>query len=174
MQHSSAAKKAAKKRHAFIMRRSVNTLAHSRSLNSWPDFPWIEKRDVPAERSCSRRCTHKQVSELESGRERRPVFLITYISHNARYVKYRGVKKASFLRFGFFGSLWTFRWPRRCFIGFFAVLSSFDAFHLRFAGVILFPNHFLFLCSDRFIFLCMTIRSCYSNSLAGFRPMIPW
>lgn len=36
-------------------------------------------------------------------------FLIVYISYNARYVKYRGVKKASFLRFGFFGSLWTFR-----------------------------------------------------------------
>ena len=34
-------------------------------------------------------------------------FLITYISHNARYVKYRGVEQASFLRFGFFGSLWT-------------------------------------------------------------------
>ena len=44
--------------------------------------------------------------------------LITDISYNARYVKYRGVKKASFLRFGFFGSLWTFRWPRFCFIGF--------------------------------------------------------
>ena len=76
------------------------------------------KRDVPAERSCSRRCTHKRVSELESGRERRSAFLITYISYNARYVKYRGVKKASFLRFGFFGSLWTFRWLQCCFIGF--------------------------------------------------------
>ena len=118
MQHGSAAKKAVKKRHEFIMKQSVNTLAHSRSLNSWPDFPWIEKRDVPAERFCSRRCTHKQVSELESGRERRPDFLIAYISYNVRYVKCRGVKKASFLRFGFFGSLWTFRWPQCCFIGF--------------------------------------------------------
>lgn len=45
-------------------------------------------------------------------------FLIAYISYNARYVKYRGVKKASFLRFGFFGSLWTFRWPQCCFSGF--------------------------------------------------------
>lgn len=45
-------------------------------------------------------------------------FLIAYISYNARYVKYRGVKKASFLRFGFFGSLWTFRWLQCCFIGF--------------------------------------------------------
>lgn len=76
------------------------------------------KRDVPAERSCSRRCTHKRVSELESGRERRPAFLIACISYNARYVKYRGAKKASFLRFGFFGSLWTFRWSQCCFIGF--------------------------------------------------------
>ena len=46
MQHGSAAKKAVKKRHAFIMRRSVNTLAHSRSLNSWPDFPWIEQKEM--------------------------------------------------------------------------------------------------------------------------------
>ena len=118
MQHGSVAKKAVKKRRAFIMRRSVNTLAHSRSLNSWPDFPWIEQKEMYRQNDPVPDDALTNGSPNSKVEERGDLFVSAYISYNARYVKYRGVKKASFLRFGFFGSLWTFRWPQCCFIGF--------------------------------------------------------
>ena len=119
MQHGSAAKKAVKKRHAFIMRQSVNTLAHSRSLNSWPDFPWIEQKEMYRQNDPVPDDALTNGSPNSKVEERGDLlFLITCISYNARYVKYREAKKASFLRFGFFGSLWTFRWLQCCFIGF--------------------------------------------------------
>ena len=70
------------------------------------------------------------------------LFLITCISYNARYVKYREVKKASFLRFGFSAVCGPFA-DRSAVFSAFCSFSSFDAFHLRFAVAILFSKHFL-------------------------------
>ena len=179
------------------MRRSVNALAHSRSLNSWPDFPWIEQKEMYRQNDPVPDDALTNGSPNSKAEERGdPVFLITYISYNARYVKYRGVKKASFLRFGFFGSLWTFRWPQCCFSGFLQFFivwcisfafcccnSFFESFsitgftghtYIRFLRTVFFFRHasFTFIMVSvlepfHFIFLCITIRSCYSNSLAN-------
>lgn len=70
------------------------------------------------------------------------LFLITCISYNARYVKYRGVKKPLFSDSAFSAVCGPFV-DRDAVLSAFCSFSSFDAFHLRFAVVIPFSNHFL-------------------------------
>ena len=138
MQHGSAAKKAVKKRHAFIMRRSVNTVAHSRSLNSWPDFPWIEQKEM-----------YRQNDPV-------PDDALTNGSPNSK-VEERGDLLFWLHTFRIMHVMWNIgEWKRPLFsdsafsavcgpfadrdavLSAFCSFSSFDAFHLRFAVVIFF------------------------------------